>query len=58
MRADLNRNYSSSLADAAVRGVEPQVQQLETVLEGTVATINIDVKLLRNMAFGQNYMSY
>ena len=58
MRADLERNYEAARRDAAARGVEPQVDELETLLLRTVATINIGAKLLRNMAFGQNYMSY
>lgn len=58
MRADLERNYEAARRDAAARGVEPQVDELETLLLRTVATINIGAKLLRNMAFGQNYMTY
>jgi hypothetical protein len=58
MRADLGRNYAAALSDGARRGVTPQLQQLETLLQGTVATININAKLLLNMALGQNYMSY
>ncbi len=58
MQADLRRNYAIALSDSASRGVTPQIQYLETLLQGTVATINIDAKLLRNMSLGQNYMSY
>jgi hypothetical protein len=40
------------------RKVEAQVQQLESILNQSVATINISPKLLYNIAAGQNYMSY
>lgn len=58
MRADLIRHNDAALDDATRRGVAAQVQQLETILQDSVATINIDAKLLRNMAKSQNYMSY
>jgi hypothetical protein len=58
MRPELNHHYATAMTDAVARQVEPQVRRLETLLQGTVATINIDAKLLRNLAFGQNYMSY
>jgi hypothetical protein len=58
MRADLIRNYAAALDDARQRGVTAQVQQLETILQDSIATINIDAKLLSNMAKGQNYLSY
>jgi hypothetical protein len=47
-----------SIAQAILRGVLPQLRALETLLQGTVATINVNTKIFRNMALGQNYMSY
>jgi len=58
MRAELEQNYSAAVTQATVRGVMVQVRQLEILLQGTVATINVDAKILRNMAVGQNYLSY
>ena len=58
MRADLLRHYDAALDDARRRGVTAQVRQLETILQDSIATINVDAKLLSNMAKSQNYMSY
>ena len=58
MAADLTRNYDAAIADAASRGVTAQVQRLESLLQGTVATINVRANMVRNMALGQNYVSY
>jgi hypothetical protein len=58
MRADLNRNYDAAIADATGRGVRSLVDELENILRGSVATINIDPKLLYNLVAGQNYVSY
>jgi hypothetical protein len=58
MVADLDRNYDAAIADAASRGVATQVQRLESLLQGTVATINVRPNIVRNMALGQNYVSY
>jgi hypothetical protein len=58
MRAELLRHYGAALDDAQRRGVTARVQQLETILQGSIATINIDAKLFSNMAKSQNYMSY
>jgi hypothetical protein len=58
MAADLDRNYEAAVADAAARGVTAQVQRLETVLQATVAKINVTPKIVRNMVLGQNYISY
>lgn len=58
MRRDLAKNYDAAVAQATLRGVLPQLRKLEILLQGTVATINISPKIFRNMALGQNYMSY
>jgi len=58
MRADLMINYAAAVSGAALRGVASPLAQLESLLQRTVATINVDAKIFRNMAFGQNYMSY
>jgi hypothetical protein len=58
MRADLNRNYDAAVADATSRGVRSLVDELENILRGSLATINIDAKLLYNIIAGQNYVSY
>jgi len=58
MRADLIVNYNTAAADAAARGVVAQLSELETSLQKTVATLNVNPKILRNMALSQNYMSY
>jgi hypothetical protein len=58
MRRDLAKNYDGAVAEATLKGVLPQLQKLEILLRDTVATINISPKIFRNMALGQNYMSY
>jgi hypothetical protein len=58
MVADLDRNYDTAIADAVLRGVEAKLDELENILKGSIATINITVKLLYALAAGQNYMSY
>jgi hypothetical protein len=58
MRADLNANYDAAIADAAGRGIAAQLGELETRLQGAVATLNVDPKILRNMSQSQNYISY
>src|SRR5208282_1748629 len=45
MRAELEQNYSAAVTQATVRGVMVQVRQLEILLQGTVATINVDEKI-------------
>ncbi|MFZ1883522.1 MAG: hypothetical protein WAU53_07965 [Rhodoplanes sp.] len=58
MRAELLRHYDAALDDARRRGVTAQARQLEAILQGTVATINIYANVFNNLAKGQNYMSY
>lgn len=58
MRDDLLRNYQTTVADAAGRNCTDKIQLLENLLNASVATINVSVKVVRNMAFGENYMSY
>jgi hypothetical protein len=58
MAADLNRHYDSAMADAASRAVSSRVQTLERLLQGSVATINVSTKILRNISMGDNYISY
>lgn len=58
MSADLVRHYEAAIDDAASRGVTPRLQSLEMLLKGTVATINVSTKVLRNMSMGDNYISY
>ena len=58
MQADLERNYQAALADADHRGARSGVDKLEAALDGSVATINVDAKLLFNLSAGQNYISY
>lgn len=58
MQTDLDRHYADALQDAAARGVQSGIRELERVLGGSVATINIDAKLLYNLAVGTNYISY
>src|SRR5262249_35139886 len=57
MRADLDQNYDKALADASTRGAQTAVDALEDCLKGTIATINVDVKILYNLAAGGNYLS-
>ena len=52
------QHYVAAVADAARRGVTPRVQTLERFLEGAAATINVSVKIFRNMSMGDNYISY
>lgn len=58
MRVQLQGHYNAAVADAAGRGCAAQVAELEALLQATVATINVDAKVLRNMSLSQNYMSY
>lgn len=58
MVADLYRHYYAAMTNAASRGVASRVQDLERLLQGTVATINVSANIIRNMALGQNYISY
>ena len=58
MSADLDRNYIEAVADAERRGLKRQVDRLENLLAGSVATINVSPKVLLNMALGTSYRSY
>lgn len=58
MRRDLVKNYDAAVAQARLNGVLAQLRKLEILLHKTVATINASPKIFRNMALGQNYMSY
>ena len=58
MSADLDRNYNAAVADGASRGANPKLEELEEILQGSIATINVSPKLLYSLAAGQNYISY
>jgi hypothetical protein len=58
MAADLAQNYNAAIVDAVARSIPSRVQELERLLEGSVATINVQPNIIRNMALGQNYISY
>jgi hypothetical protein len=58
MLVALQENYNSAVARAVGRGLAILVREVETLFEGSIATVNVDTKLFRNMAYSQNYMSY
>jgi len=58
MRPALEANYRAALADALARGVSNLVAQLETLLQGAVATINVSPKILASMALDHPYLGY
>jgi hypothetical protein len=58
MKHDLNRHYAEALSDATRRGVRLWVNQLEVLLDGSVATITVRPNILSNMAVGHNYRNY
>jgi hypothetical protein len=58
MAPALKANFDAAILDASTRGAAAQIAHMTTILNGAVATLNVDAKLLRNMSLGQNYMSY
>lgn len=58
MRADLDRHYTTALVDADARGIRARVDELERLLESSVATINIEPKMLELMSSGTKYANY
>jgi hypothetical protein len=58
MQEALDQNYKEALTEAHRRGCTAKVNHLESLLKGSVATINVHPKLLYCMAAGAKYVSY
>jgi hypothetical protein len=58
IRAELHENYRKARAGAVANGLERLVEKLESICERSVATINVDPKLLAVMTLDQRYLNY
>ena len=58
MQADLKRNFDDAVADATRRGLESKIDRIESLLAGSVATINVSPKVILSMVLGTAYQSY
>jgi hypothetical protein len=58
MQTALLRNYHEAVVDAQRRGARRQVEQVESLIAGSTATINVPPKILSSMVLGAAYRSY
>ncbi len=58
MRPHLLEHFETASARASARGVEKEFAQLRVLLEKSVATLNLKVRVASNLACGQAYRNY